>query len=70
MRAPDTTQGAVVRMGESYVIEPGHDASVVGDDRFAGFEFESRPAEEYAKGWSEHPLAGALTSRSRFMPSG
>ena len=36
--------------GEAYVIEPGHDAWVVGDDRFVGFEFESRAAEEYAKG--------------------
>jgi hypothetical protein len=36
--------------GEAYVIEPGHDAWVVGDERFVGFEFESRSAEEYAKG--------------------
>jgi hypothetical protein len=36
--------------GEAYVIEPGHDAWVVGDGRFVGFEFESRSAEEYAKG--------------------
>jgi hypothetical protein len=36
--------------GEPYVIEPGHDAWVVGDERFVGFEFESRSAEEYAKG--------------------
>jgi mannose-6-phosphate isomerase-like protein (cupin superfamily) len=36
--------------GQAYVIEPGHDASVVGDERFVGFEFESRSAEEYAKG--------------------
>jgi hypothetical protein len=35
--------------GEAYVIEPGHDAWVVGDERFVGFEFESRAAEEYAK---------------------
>jgi hypothetical protein len=35
--------------GDAYVIEPGHDAWVVGDDRFVGFEFESRSAEEYAK---------------------
>jgi hypothetical protein len=33
-----------------YVIAPGHDAWVVGDERFVGFEFESRSAEEYAKG--------------------
>jgi hypothetical protein len=34
----------------TYVIEPGHDAWVVGDERFVGFEFESRSAEQYAKG--------------------
>ena len=27
--------------GEAYVIEPGHDAWVVGDDQFVGYEFES-----------------------------
>ena len=26
--------------GEAYVIEPGHDAWVVGDEGFVGFEFE------------------------------
>ena len=36
--------------GEAYVIEPGHDAWVIGDERFVGFEFEQRAAEEYAKG--------------------
>jgi len=35
--------------GEAYVIEPGHDAWVVGDDRFVAFEFESRSPEEYAR---------------------
>ncbi|HYZ27545.1 MAG TPA: cupin domain-containing protein [Thermoleophilaceae bacterium] len=35
--------------GEVYVIEPGHDAWVVGDEQFVGYEFESRAAEEYAK---------------------
>jgi hypothetical protein len=33
--------------GDAYVIEPGHDAWVVGEERFVGFEFES--AEEYAR---------------------
>jgi hypothetical protein len=33
--------------GEAYVIEPGHDAWVVGDERFVGFEFES--ADDYAR---------------------
>ena len=36
--------------GEAYVIEPGHNAWVVGDEPFIGFEFESRSAEEYARG--------------------
>jgi uncharacterized protein YjlB len=35
--------------GDAYVIEAGHDAWVVGDEGFVGFEFESRSAEEYAK---------------------
>ncbi len=35
--------------GDAYVIEPGHDAWVVGDDAFVGFEFESKAAEEYAR---------------------
>ena len=38
-----------IAAGEAYVIEPGHDAEVVGDEAFVGFEFESRSAEEYAK---------------------
>ena len=38
-----------LRPGEAYVIEPGHDAEVVGDDRFVAFEFEPRAAEEYAR---------------------
>ena len=36
--------------GDAYVIEPGHDAWVVGDEAFVGFEFEPRAAEEYARG--------------------
>jgi hypothetical protein len=36
--------------GDAYVIEPGHDAWVVGDEPFVGFEFESRTAEEFARG--------------------
>jgi hypothetical protein len=35
--------------GEAYVIEPGHDAWVVGDETFVGYEFEAASAEEYAK---------------------
>ena len=36
--------------GDAYVIEPGHDAWVLGDEAFVGFEFESPTAEVYAKG--------------------
>jgi hypothetical protein len=36
--------------GDAYVIEPGHDAWVVGDEAFVGYEFEPRSAEEYARG--------------------
>ena len=35
--------------GTAYVIEPGHDASVVGDEGFVGIEFESAAAEEFAR---------------------
>ena len=41
---------AEVGPGDAYVIEPGHDAWVVGDERFVGFEFEARSAEDYARG--------------------
>jgi uncharacterized cupin superfamily protein len=39
-----------IAAGDAYIIEPGHDAWVVGDERFVGFEFEQKAAEEYAKG--------------------
>ncbi|HEV8298139.1 MAG TPA: cupin domain-containing protein [Acidimicrobiales bacterium] len=35
--------------GDAYVIEPGHDAWVVGDTAFVGYEFESKTAETYAR---------------------
>ena len=41
---------AEVGPGQAYVIEPGHDAWVVGDEPAVAFEFESRSAEEYARG--------------------
>jgi hypothetical protein len=34
--------------GDAYVIEPGHDAWVVGDEAAVGFEFDSRAAERFA----------------------
>ena len=35
--------------GQPYVIEPGHNAWVVGDEPFVGYEFETRAAETYAR---------------------
>jgi len=35
--------------GETYVIEPGHDARVTGEEPFVGFEFQPQAAEEYAR---------------------
>lgn len=43
----DGTEGDV-GPGDAYVIEPGHDAWVVGDEAFVAYEFES--AETYARG--------------------
>jgi hypothetical protein len=37
-----------IQTGEAYVIEPGHDAWVVGDDAVVGYEFESKTAQTYA----------------------
>ena len=44
--------GTVVELspGDVYVIEPGHDAEILGDETFVGFEFEPKAAEEYARG--------------------
>ena len=39
-----------IHAGQAYVIEPGHDAWVVGDEPVIGYEFESKTAEEYARG--------------------
>ena len=38
-----------LRAGDVYVIEPGHDAWVVGDEAVVGFEFDSQTATDYAK---------------------
>ena len=37
-----------INAGDAYRIEPGHDASVTGDETFVGFEFESKAAESFA----------------------
>lgn len=36
--------------GEGYVVEPGHDAWVVGDEPFSALEFETLTAQHYAQG--------------------
>jgi hypothetical protein len=35
--------------GDAYVIEPGHDAWVVGSEPFVAYEFDSQAAETYAR---------------------
>ena len=35
--------------GDAYVIEPGHDAWVAGDQPFVGYEFEPAAADAYAR---------------------
>jgi quercetin dioxygenase-like cupin family protein len=38
---------ATIKRGDSYTIPPGHDAKVVGGEKFVGLEFAS--ADTYAK---------------------
>jgi hypothetical protein len=40
---------AEVGAGDAYVIEPGHDGWVVGDEPFVAYEFESKTAAGFAK---------------------
>jgi hypothetical protein len=39
-----------IEAGRPYVIQPGHDAWVVGDEAVVGYEFETKAAEEFARG--------------------
>jgi len=39
---------ADVGAGDAYIIEPGHDAWVVGDEPFVAYEFDSSAAASYA----------------------
>ena len=39
-----------VSPGEAYLVEPGHDAWVVGDEPFVGYEFDLHSAVSYASG--------------------
>jgi len=41
----DDGQASTITAGDSYVIPPGHDARVLGDEAFVGIEFAS--AAEY-----------------------
>ncbi|MEV0800294.1 cupin [Kribbella capetownensis] len=45
----DDGSKARLAAGSAYLIEPGHDAWVVGDEPAIGLEFESHAAETYAK---------------------
>jgi hypothetical protein len=38
-----------ITAGDAYVIEPGHDAWVTGNEDFVGLEFDSRTAASFAK---------------------
>jgi hypothetical protein len=46
----DDGSEAEVGAGDAYVIEPGHDAWVIGDEAAVGYEFESKTAATYARG--------------------
>lgn len=48
--AHDDGTEAEIGPGEAYVIQPGHDAWVVGDETAVGYEFDSRTAADFAKG--------------------
>ena len=43
--------GTVLELGpgDAYVIEPGHDAEVLGEESYVGFEFQQTAAEQYAR---------------------
>jgi hypothetical protein len=47
--ADDGAEGDL-QAGDTYRLEPGHNAAVVGDQPFVALEFESKTAETYAKG--------------------
>ena len=55
-------RGRSVRQGVGSPRHPGHDAWVVGEQRFVGLS-SSQSAKQYAKGWSR-PAAGCRTGRS------
>jgi hypothetical protein len=48
VRHEDGTE-ADIGPGDAYVIEPGHDAWVVGSEPFVAFEFDSQAAATYGR---------------------
>ena len=46
---PEPIRGFDIGPGQAYVIEPGHDAWVVGGEGVVAFEFEQHAAETYAR---------------------
>lgn len=46
----DDGSEADVGPGDAYVIDPGHDAWVTGDEPFVAYEFDSASAQTYAEG--------------------
>ncbi len=48
VRHDDGTE-AELGPGDAYIIQPGHDAWVLGDEAVVGFEFDSSAAQTYAK---------------------
>jgi uncharacterized cupin superfamily protein len=38
-----------IKAGDAYVIEPGHDGWVIGDEPVVMYEFDNSAAETYAK---------------------
>jgi hypothetical protein len=51
VRHSDGTE-VVIGPGDAYVIEPGHDAWVVGDESVVALEFESAAADSFARAMS------------------
>jgi hypothetical protein len=45
---PDDGTEVQVGPSDAYVIEPGHDAWVIGAEPFVAYEFDSKAAETYA----------------------
>jgi len=41
--------GRRTRSKSTSYIQPGHHAEILGDERFVGFEFQPKAAEEFAR---------------------